>query len=295
MISKRNFGRTGHKSSAAIFGGFALFNVAQSEANELLDLLTKYGVNHIDTAPAYGDSEIRIGPWMKDHRDEFFLATKVHERTYGGAWREIKTSLKRLGVDRFDLLQMHSLTNEDQWETAFGANGALKALIKARDQGLVNYLGVTGHSLKAPKMHMRSLKEFDFDSVLLPYNYPLMQNPEYAADFNALIQMCEKRKVAVQTIKSIGQRLWEDGEEKTRNTWYKPLEEQIYIDPVVHWVLAAPGLFLVTAGDKDLLPKILDAADRFDGAEPPTDKEMEEMVQEANMEPLWPGGIGGGQ
>ncbi len=284
MIETQAFGRTGHKSSRAIFGAAALGRVSQAEADRTLEALLEYGINHIDTAASYGDAELRIGPWMKKHRQDFFLATKTVQRTFQGAWNELHRSLDRLQVESVDLWQMHVLVDPAEWEVAMGPGGALGAFIKAREQGLVRFLGVTGHGLTVAAMHMRSLKRFDFDSVLLPYNFPLIQNPQYSADFEALLRFCQEQGVAVQTIKSLPRRPW--GERpQTRATWYEPFEEQADIDRVVHWVLGRPGTFLNTVADIYLLPRVLDAATRFQRA--PSESEMQEMAKRKGMEPLF--------
>ena len=284
MIEKQPFGRTGHMSTRTLFGAAALGPVTQAEADRTLEVLLEYGVNHIDTAVMYGDAELRIGPWMEQHRQDFFLATKTEQRTYQGAWDELRGSLERLRVDYVDLWQMHVLVDPGDWETAMGSGGALEAFIEAREQGLVRFLGVTGHGVTVAAMHKRSLERFDFDSVLLPYKYLMMQNPQYAADFESLVAMCQERNVAVQTIKSICRRPWGD-RPQTRNTWYEPLEDQADIDRAVHWVLGHPGVFLNTVGDIHVLPKVLDAASRFQSA--PSPEEMETMVAEREMDPLF--------
>lgn len=284
MIERMPFGQTGHLSSRTLFGAAALSQVSQAEADRTLDLLLEYGVNHIDTAASYGDAELRIGPWMARHRQDFFLATKTGERTYEKAREEIHRSLERLRVDHVDLIQLHHLIEKDEWQVAMGPGGALEAAIEAREQGLVRFIGVTGHGLTAPSMHLDSLKRFPFDSVLLPYNYLLMQNAQYAAAFEALLALCQERNVAVQTIKSLARRPW--GERpRTYAVWYQPLEEQADIDLAVHWVLARPGIFLNTVGDIRLLPKVLDAANRFQGM--PSDAAMAELVERQAMEPLF--------
>lgn len=285
MLKKEFFGRTNHKSTRTIFGAAALAQVTQAEADRTLEVLLEYGVNHIDTAASYGEAELRIGPWMKEHRHDFFLATKTEERTYQGAWDELQRSLERLRVDSVDLWQMHVLVDPKDWETAMGPSGALEAFIKAKEQGLVRFLGVTGHGSTIPAMHKRSLERFDFDSVLLPYNYPIMQDPQYAADFESLITICEEKNVAVQTIKSLIHRPWGEEETQTRSTWYKPLENQTDIDRAVHWVLSRSGVFLNTVGDIHLLPKVLDAASRFQSA--PPEKAMAEMETSLEMASLF--------
>ncbi len=285
MISKQPFGRTGHASTRILFGAYALSKATQSEADRILELLLEYGVNHIDTAIMYGNAEKRIGPWMEKHRGDFFIATKTRRRTYQGAWDNLQRSLDRLRVDYVDLWQMHGLTNPVGWEKAMEPEGTLEAFVEARDKGLVRFLGVTGHGLKAPAMHMRSLERFHFDTVLVPHNYSLMQNPRYAADFEALVTLCRERNVAVQTIKSIARRPWE-GRPKIYNTYfYEPLNTQEAIDKAVHWVLGYPDIFLITAGDMQLLPKILDAANRFEAR--PSDAEMAAVVAEFAIQPIF--------
>jgi len=284
MIEKREFGRTGHMSSATLFGAAALGKVTQSEADKVLELLLKYGVNHIDVAASYGDAELRIGPWMKAHRDDFFLATKTGERSYKKAKEEIHRSLERLQVDSVDLIQLHALVHPDEWDIAMGSGGALDAAIEAREQGLVRFIGVTGHGLNIAAMHKRSLAHFDFDSVLLPYNYILMENETYRSDFEEVLEMCAERKAAVQTIKSITRGPWATTP-KVYNTWYQPLEDQADINVAVQWVLGRPNIFLNTVGDINLLPKVLDAASRL--GERPSDEKMAAIVKNQSMTPLF--------
>jgi len=282
MISKQPFGRTGHTSTRVIFGGYALSKATQAEADRTLDVLLEYGVNHIDTAPMYGNAEKRIGSWMAQHRDDFFLATKTRKRSYEGAWKDLRQSLSKLKVDHIDLWQMHGLTNPIGWEKVMRNGGALDAFIEARDEGLVRYLGVTGHGNKVPAMHIQSLERFDFDTVLLPYNYLLAQNTRYVADFNGLVELCCKRDVAVQTIKSVVRGPWKS-RPRTHNTYfYEPLESQDAIDKSVQWVLGISDSFLITAGDMQILPKMLDAATRFEKR--PSDKEMDAVVHEFDIQ-----------
>jgi len=285
MIPKQTFGRTGHLSTRTLFGAFALANASQEEANRTLELLIEYGVNHIDTAESYGHAEERLGPWMERHRADFFLATKVGERTYQAAWESIRQSLQRLRVEQVDLLQLHSMGDPEEWEVVMGPGGALQAVLEAQQQGLTRFIGITGHGVKIPALHLKALDRVDFDAVLLPYNYPMMQNPQYAADFEALLQVCEQRQVAVQTIKSLARRLWGDLPQ-TGNTWYQPLEEQADVENAVHWVLGRPNLFLNTAGDIHVLPKVLDAASAFTGQHP-SDADMQAMADARQMSSLF--------
>ena len=284
MIEKRPFGRTGHMSSVIIFGAAALGSVTQVEADETLDQLLEYGINHIDTAASYGNAEERIGPWMAQHRKNFFLATKTGERSYAKARNEIHQSLARLRVDSFDLIQLHNLGHPDEWDEAMGDNGALKAAIEARQEGLVRFIGVTGHGLNIPAFHLRSLNHFDFDSVLLPYNFVMKQDNKYISDFEALLKLCAEQQVAVQTIKSITCGPW-GSKNRTSSVWYEPLTKQPDIDLAVHWVLGRSNIFLNSAGDIHLLPRILDAANRFQSR--PSDTAMSQLAEERHMSSLF--------
>lgn len=284
MIERRPFGRTGHDSSRVIFGAAALGAVPQADADRALDVLLEHGVNHIDVAASYGDAELRVAPWLRRHPGTFFLATKTGERTYRGAREEIRRSLDRLGVDRVDAIQLHNLVDVIEWDTALSEGGALQAAVEARDEGLVRFIGVTGHGLSVPEMHRRSLERFAFGSVLAPYNWVQMQDPRYAETFEALAAVCAERDVALQTIKSLARRRW-DGRPHTAATWYEPLREQADIDLAVHWVLGRPEAFLLTTGDVEILPRLLDAAER--AGRRPGEEEMAALAQRAAAEPLF--------
>ncbi len=284
MIAKAPFGSTGHKSTRAIFGAAALSSVSYAEAERTLGLLLEYGVNHIDTAASYGDSELRIGSWLKRHPDRFFVASKTDKRDYRGAREQIRRSLERLGLDRIDLIQLHNLVDAIEWEFALRDGGALEAAIEAREEGIIRFIGVTGHGTSVAAMHRRSLERFPFDSVLLPYNVRQMRDERYKADFEALAATCRERGVALQTIKSIALRPWE-GRPQTASTWYEPLTDVADIELAVHWVLARPDVFLNTVGDVHLLPHVLAAADRFQGS--PPDEAVEALLDQRSLAPLF--------
>jgi len=284
MIERRPFGRTGHASTVTLFGGAALAHVDQAAADRTLDLLLRHGVNHIDTAARYGDSELRIGPWMARHRKDFFLATKTGSRTAREAREDLHRSLERLRVDHVDLIQLHSLAHPDDWDQTMGPGGALEALVDARAQGLVRFIGVTGHGWTIPAMHRRSLARFDFDSVLLPFNFFMAKNDRYRRSFEEILTICRERNVAVQVIKSIARGPWAIAD-RTHTTWYQPLEAPADIDRAVHWALGLPGIFINTAGDLTLLPRVLEAAARFERQ--PSDEEMEAMLGSTRMTSLF--------
>src|SRR3954452_24361933 len=284
MIGRAPFGATGHDSTRVVFGAAALARVSKGEADAALDVLLEHGVNHIDVAASYGDAELRVAAWLKRHPGTFFLATKTEQRGYREARDSIHRSLDRLGVDRVDSLQLHNLVDVIEWETALGAGGALEAAVEAREQGLVRFIGVTGHGLSVPEMHRRSLERFPFDSVLAPYNWVQMQDQRYADRFEALASVCAERNVALQTMKSLARRPW-DGRAATAATWYEPLREQADIDRAVSWVLGRPEAFLLTTGDVEILPRLLDAAERFERR--PSDEEMAELAARQEATPLF--------
>ena len=280
-IARRAFGQTGHTISEVIFGGAALRTADQGTADRVLDLLLDEGVNHIDTAPEYGDAELRIGPWMDRHRDAFFLATKTRKRDYQSARVQIRRSLDLLRTDRVDMIQLHGLYHPDEWERALSAGGALDAAVEAREEGLARFIGVTAHGWTAAAMHRRSLARFDFDSVLMPWNWVAAHHPTYAADFEATEALCAERGIAVQTIKALMRGPWAAGVTPNRTPWYQPLEDPADIRMAVHWVLGRPRIFLVAIADVGLLPALLEAA--ADRADPPDDAAMAALAERTGL------------
>ena len=277
MIEALPFGRTGHASTRTIFGAAALMHddITRADADRALALLFEHGVNHIDVAASYGDAERWIAPWLAEHRDRFFLATKTGERQRGPARDEIRRSLERMGVDTVDLIQLHNLVDRGEWEVALGPGGALEAAVEARDEGLVRFIGVTGHGLDVAERHLESLAEFPFDSVLFPYNHAQLEDERYANAVEELLGLCAERAVAVQTIKSLSRGRWPDGR-RTAAPWYEPLTDPGEIHDAVAWTLARPGIFLNTVSDLALLPHVLAAAESPGAA--PSDERMRELA-----------------
>jgi aryl-alcohol dehydrogenase-like predicted oxidoreductase len=285
VIERIPFGRTGHESSRVVFGAAALGAMRQERADAILEQLFEFGINHIDTAASYGDSELRVGAWMDRHRERFFLATKTGERSYAGAKASLEASRRRLRADCIDLVQLHNLVNEREWRAAFAPDGALAALVEARDAGHVRFLGVTGHGTTVARRHRESLARFAFDSVLLPYNYSMLAQPGYAVEVEALLADCRASGVAVQTIKAVARRRWPEGAPGKRFSWYEPLRDPAALRRAVHWVLARPGLFLNTTSDATLLPALFSAA--AEPIDPPTDPQMRADIAREEVAPLF--------
>ncbi len=289
MLPVSPFGRTGHQSTRVVFGAAALGGMSQERADATMALVHEAGVNHIDTAASYGASEDRLAPWLADHRDDVFLATKTGERAGGAARAELEHSLTRMGVEHIDLIQLHNLVEPDEWAAAFAPGGAVEALAAARDEGLVSHLGITGHGVRIPGMHLRSLERFDFASVLLPYNFTMLSRPDYRADVDALLELCAQRRVAVQTIKSIARGRWAPDDHRPHFSWYEPLTDSAAIARAVRYVLGNDQLFLNTTSDASLLPQVLAAA-----AGPlvtPGDAEMAADAERFGITPLFDGGV----
>lgn len=258
------FGSTGHQSTRIIFGGAALGAMSQESADRTMEQVHALGINHLDTAASYGESELRLAPYLRTHRREVFLATKTEHRTGSEARAELERSLERLGVDSVDLIQLHNLVEDDEWTTAFGADGAVAALDQARAEGLCRFIGVTGHGVRIPSMHRRSLAEFAFDSVLFPYNHSLMTIGQYRDDAEALIEECARRGVAMQTIKSVARRRWTNDDDP-HYSWYEPLFDAGAVANAVHFVLGREidgghQLFLNSPSDVRLLDAVAAAA-----------------------------------
>ncbi|MDO8392066.1 MAG: aldo/keto reductase [Actinomycetota bacterium] len=288
MLPRLPFGRTGHHSTRLIFGAAALGGMSQARADRTLAQVLAVGINHIDTAASYGNAEVRLHDFLADHRSEFFLATKTGERDGAAARRELEQSLQRMGVQQVDLIQLHNLVEPDEWEAAHAPGGAVEALVQARDEGLVRFIGVTGHGTRIPAMHLRSLDRFPYDSVLFPYNFTMMSDPVYSATVEELIDVCATRGAAVQTIKSVARRRWPAGSTEPHFSWYEPLPAGDALRRAVAYVLARPGLFLNTSSDGRLLGAIVDAVGDGAIAAPPAEQ-MAADAAELDISPLFDG------
>ena len=272
-MEKRRFGRTGHMSTVGILGAFAFSDVTQEEADEAMKMVIEAGINHIDVAPTYGEAELRLGPWLARVRDRFFVGCKTMERTRKGAAQEMRRSLERLQMDRFDLYQLHAVTSMKELDQVTGPDGALQAIVEARDQGLTRFIGITGHGLDVTTVFKEALTRFDFDSVLFSINFVLYADADYRRQAEELVRQCTIMDVGTMIIKSVAKGLWGDDEPKSYNTWYKPFDEPNRIQDGVNFALSQDVTGLCTVGDVTLLPSFVEACERF--------KRMKEHEQEA--------------
>ncbi|MEO0493952.1 MAG: aldo/keto reductase [Actinomycetota bacterium] len=263
------FGQTGHESSRLIFGAAALGGMSQSRADTTMELVLASGINHVDTAASYGESELRLHDFLQSHRDDVFLATKTGDRSGADARASLERSLERMGIDRVDLIQLHNLVEDDEWTTAFAPDGAVAALFTAVEEGLASAVGVTGHGLRIPRMHLRSLAEAPFASVLFPWSHSMLAYDDYVADVDELIAHCDRAGIAMQTIKSVGRRRWANPDDP-HFSWYEPLEVGDAFRRAVEFALADPRVFVNTSSDARLLPAFVEAATGFDGRAPDT-------------------------
>jgi len=267
-------------STVAIFGAAAFWNISQEEADAAMEKVLAAGVNHIDVAPSYGVAEERLGPWMDTYRDRFFLGCKTAERDEAAARAELEASLRRLHTDHFDLYQLHAVTTLEELDKATRPGGALDAIIRAQEEGLTRFIGLTTHGLDAPTVALEALRRFDFDTVMLPLNPVMMAHVQYRSPMEDLLRVCQEKDVGVMTIKAIARRPWGDREKKY-NTWYEPYETEEDIQRVVNFALSYPITGIATAGDTTLLPRVLDACEHFEALSP---AEREAMIREANPE-----------
>jgi aryl-alcohol dehydrogenase-like predicted oxidoreductase len=278
-MERRRLGRTGHLSSVVIFGAAAVGMVDEATAAAALDRALGAGVNQIDVAPTYGEAELRVGPWLVRHREAIFLACKTRERTKDGAAKELRRSLTRLRTDHVDLYQLHAVTDMDTLDEALAPGGALEAFLEAREEGLLRYIGITGHGHQAPAVFAEALRRFAFDTVMFPLNAVLYANPTYRRDAQALLARCQEHDVGAQIIKSAARQPWAGAgvrrlitrmptpEERARlpyTTWYEPHDRQEAIDQAVWFVLSQPGVSAIaSSGDVRILDRVLDSVGRL--------------------------------
>ena len=286
-MEKRRLGRTGHESTVVTFGTAGIGRVSQEVADRAVEQIIEHGVNHIDIAPTYGEAMERMAPWMPKLRDSMFLGAKTRERTRELAWVNIESCMSRLGVESFDLFQLHSVGTMEDLDKVTGSGGALEALVELRERGLTRWVGITGHGPDAPRVHLEALRRFDFDTVMFPLNATLYRNAEYREHAEELLSVANQRDVGVHTIKMLARGGWGD-REREHTTWYDPHREQSEIDRALWWLLSQPMHTAPSVGDVELLPRALDAAQRFS----PLSNDDQEAVVVGQCPPLPEPGLG---
>lgn len=283
-MEKRRLGRTGHESTVVAFGTAGIGKVSQEAADKAVKAILEHGVNHIDIAPTYGEAMERLSPWMPKIRDRMFLGAKTRERTKDAAWENIRGSMTRLGVDSFDLFQLHSVGTMEDLDKVTGTGGALEALVELREQGLTKFVGITGHGPEVPRVQLEALRRFDFDTIMFPVSASIFQNPEYREAAEELLAVANERDLGIHTIKMIARGGWGEREREC-STWYDPHREQPDIDNALWWVLSQPMHTAPSAGDVHLLPKVLDAAERFAPLTPAKQEDVISSQQPPMPEP----------
>lgn len=284
-MEKRRFGRTDYLSTVAIFGAAAFGKVEQIVADAAMELVIQHGVNHIDIAPSYGNAEERLAPWMVSHRSQFFIGCKTTEREKNSAKKEMIRSLSRLGIDYFDLYQIHAVTDLQELDKATRSGGALEAIIQAKEEGLTRFVGITGHGSTVPEVLIEALNRYDFDSVLFPINSIQLGDFKYRDDSMELIRHCKSKDIGIMIIKSITKGPW--GEQThVYDTWYEPFTEESDIQQAISFVLSQDVTGICTAGDTRLLPLVLQACENFTVL---SEEEQENLIQNSiKYEPLFP-------
>ncbi len=278
-VPHRPLGRTGHHSSVITLGGMTITRESQEDVNQLMDEALAAGVNHIDAAPTYGDCEVLFGKALAGRREQVFIGCKTTKRDRAGATEELHRSLERLQTDHIDLYQMHGLDDPEERKQALGPGGALEAFQEARAEGLVRFLGITGHN---PNNLLAALDEFTFDTVMFPINFIL----QYHGFGTELLQEANRRGVGVLAIKPIAERLRREGEPKRYpKCWYKPLNTNEEISLAVWYALALPVTTIVPSASMRLFRRALVATQHCRQL---TEAEHEQLTRRAaETEPLF--------
>ncbi|MEM2528858.1 MAG: aldo/keto reductase, partial [Ignisphaera sp.] len=257
----RRLGRTNFKVSVLAIGGYGPGAHPDPQlAIKVVEEVIGEGINIIDIAPSYAEAETRLGSLIKKYRDRLVVAEKTLERTYEGAWRELRTTLSRFGIESIDVYQFHAVSSLDELDKIFSEKGAAKAFIEARDQGLIKFIGITAHS--DMRIVLKALEIFDFDTVLIPVYAAAMTIPRPENDFRPVLKAALDRDIGVIAIKSVAKRRYVG--ERRYTTWYEPFDSQDDIDMAVWYTLSQePVATYSMAGDLRLWPMILNAGKRF--------------------------------
>ena len=285
MIPKRRLGRIDTNVSVISLGGCGVGRISQKEADKVIESAFNHGVNMIDIAPTYGDSELRLAPWMNTHRNKVFLAEKTTQRTKLGAERELHQSLERLGVKSFDLYQLHGMGDMVEVDQVFGPDGAMEAFKEAQETGLVKYLGITGH--QDMRVHLEAMKRYDFDLVLLPVSLSSAVDFHPENDYRPVLKYAEEYDMGVTAIKAVCKGRWKG--EHRYGTWYEPSDTQEDIQLGVNFTLSQRAVVdNPTPCDHRLWEMVFEAGENFKQMDEDEQKEAVKYAKGKGFSPLFP-------
>ncbi|MFB6075346.1 MAG: aldo/keto reductase [Haloarculaceae archaeon] len=294
-METRQLGGIDQESSVLTFGAIALNFLEQNAADEMVEDVLDAGVNHFDVAPTYGDAEVKLAPKLGEHRDEIFLGCKTQERTYYGAWGELHRSLDRLGVDKIDLYQFHALTRYDELDAITGEYspemaqgdhdpGALQAFLEAKEEGLIDHIGLTSHG--DPSLIRSAIERIpELETVMFPYNYTLAakEGPEY--DYDSVLALAEEKGLGTLCIKGFAKGPWPDDlpeDERPYDTWYEPYDTAEEIEECLRFALSQGMTTIPNAGDPQLVPTILEAANNYEPMDEAEQADLRERAKDAD-------------
>ncbi len=282
-MKKRPLGKTGDYSSLVTLGGAIFIYPLGDEGDHFVKYALDKGVNHFDIAPTYGNAEERLGKWVKEYRDDIFLACKTGKRTRDEATEELKRSLELLQTDYLDLYQFHGLDKTDDLETVVSENGALKTFLEAKEEGLIKHIGITSHN---PENIMRALEVMPLDTILLPVNYGLCAHPVPANDYIPVLKKAKELDIGVIAMKAVAKGPYPS--EKTRNCWYQPFTTKEEVEEAVRFTLSQDVTTTASSSDLEIAKMTIESAETFT---PLTNDEEKELLRKAEgYTPLFPRG-----
>jgi aryl-alcohol dehydrogenase-like predicted oxidoreductase len=280
-LATRRLGRTGHRSSIAVMGAACFARSNPEETARVFQEALDAGVNHLDIAPRYGDAERLVGPLLPAVRSQLFVGCKTTRRNGDGVRSQLEASLQVLGCDQFDLYQLHGVTSLQELDTRVEA---VEVILRARDEGLCRFVGITGHDLGAPAAHAEAVRRWDLDTVMFPVNPRLWSDAGYRDDAESLLALCAARDVGVMAIKAAAARPWTATGERHATTWYEPYTEADAVSRGVRFALSVDGVHaFCTPGDVTILGTALDAARSYT---PMSADERDAAAAEVSGEPL---------
>lgn len=243
---KRILGKTGEQVSMIAFGGIVVKDAEPAHAAQVVREAVAGGINYFDVAPTYGDAEVKLGPALKPYRDKVFLACKTQKRDKRGAELELRESLSRLETDRFDLYQLHAITDvEKDVKAALGKGGAMETILAAKRQGMIRYIGFSAHSAEAALAAMRG---FEFDTAMYPINFACHYNSGFETE---VLAEARGQGMGVIALKAMAKQRWQ-GPKRYGKCWYEPIDERELARKALSWTLAQGVSVAIPPGEEAL-------------------------------------------